>query len=78
MEVVGRCFDVVLSCSLGALALEPPERFRPRSPAACVLSMVSCYKLQNNLQMATTSAELECAQEKPSCKLKLAVESGTT
>ncbi|KAF6114495.1 hypothetical protein HJG60_010487 [Phyllostomus discolor] len=72
VEVIGWHFNMVLRCPLG-----PLRRFRPRSAGTCVLPRAYQHELQSNLQMAATCARLRGAQERPSCKIRLAATSAT-
>ena len=72
VEVVGWCISTVWICPLGALALRPPRKCRPRSAATCALPRDMLHELQSDLQMAATGAGLGGALEKTSCEPRLA------
>ena len=57
------------------LAPGPPGRYRPKSDTTYVLSWINQQKLQSDLQMAATCAELGGVQERPSCEPRLAAAS---
>ena len=69
MEAAGLWSVLIWSCPLGALALEPPRRCRPRSATICVLFWG--HSAWNNAQMVATYSGFRSAQKRPSCKLRL-------
>ena len=76
LEAVGWwCFNMVWSCPLGTLALEPLGRCGPRTATADVLPGPTWHELQSNLQMPATSAGLGGAQMRPTCESWLAATS---